>query len=70
MYYSDGYIGPQSYFPDIRSRKYVEVCANYILLEVLNSAAVKVIVRREGTYGGIQKLADRLYKVSIPKKGN
>lgn len=69
MYHSHGYIGQQSYFPDIRSVKYVEVCANYILLEVLNSAPVKVIVQREGKYEEIQKLADRLYKVSIPKKG-
>lgn len=66
MYYSNGIIGPQGYFPDIRSNSFVHVCTNYLITEMIGSAHVEVILCRGSKNKAIEKRGNGVYFVGIP----
>jgi hypothetical protein len=66
MYYSNGIIRPQGYFPDVRSNSFVQVCTNYLITEMIGSAHVEVILCRGSKNKTFEKKGNGVYLVGIP----
>lgn len=66
MYYSNGCIDVQRYFPDVRSNTFVQVCVNYLVVEIIGPAHVEVILFRGAESKIIEKKGKRQYLVGIP----
>lgn len=65
MFYSNGYIGHKSYFPDIRSNVYIQVCTNFLITVMIGSAPVEVDLVRGMSDEYLCKVADRKYLVTL-----
>ncbi len=66
MYYSNGRIDVQAYFPDVRSNTFVQVCANYLVVEIIGPAHVEVVLCRGTESKILEKKGKRQYFVGIP----